>query len=358
MKNNYKYLYDILGSNITCDNHINFVELYEFGESTKKDITYTFFNDINIFVSAKFIPSDNKNNKEKIDKLEINIISPKSEKQYKLRYYKKFINRPNIKNVLSIDDIDTNKVSTIIRGSETFKITKENSLFEKHLFFAICEKGCVLCDIYDNNERLNRITVLFMLAVAYNTKTEYFLEHCYNTYSKNKSDTNEIIKFRESIYEFSLKYFFEFPVKEERHETIIIWKLISNTFFVKQKHDEINAQVLDLTKIIVQNQDKNKLNQEKEERERNEKLQQDKQEKDSKIQNNIAIIGLVIAFAPLIMDFVNLIIETCIKEYKDIFKIVAQLLFIIFGMLTIFKIFRSEYIQNKLSNFLHTKKNE
>ena len=165
MKNNYKYLYDILGSNITCDNHINFVELYEIGESTKKDITYTFFNDINILVSAKFIPSDNKNNKEKIDKLEINIISPKSEKQYKLHYYKKFINRPNIKNVLSIDDIDTNKVSTIIRGSETFKITKENSLFEKHLFFAICEKGCVLCDIYDNDERLDRITVLFILAV-------------------------------------------------------------------------------------------------------------------------------------------------------------------------------------------------
>ncbi len=352
MKNNYKYLYDILGSNITCDNHINFVELYEIGESTKKDITYTFFNDINILVSAKFIPSDNKNNKEKIDKLEINIISPKSEKQYKLHYYKKFINRPNIKNVLSIDDIDTNKVSTIIRGSETFKITKENSLFEKHLFFAICEKGCVLCDIYDNDERLNRITVLFMLAVAYNTKTEYFLEHCYNTYSKNKSDTNEIIKFRESIYEFSLKYFFELPVKEEKYETINIWLLIANALYVKQKYNEINKQVLDLTKIIVQNQ-------EKEARERNEKSQQDKQAQDSKIQNNIAIIGLVIAFAPLIMDFFNLIVDTCVSfEYNKIIKLIIQFILIIFGILTVIKILKSEYIQNKLSNFLHTKKNE
>ena len=46
------------------------------------------------------------------------------------------------------------------------------------------------------------------------------------------------------------------------------------------------------------------------------------------------------------------------EEYKDIIKIVVQLLLITFGILTVIKMLKSEYIQNKLNNFLHTKKNE
>ena len=356
MKNNYKYLHDILGSNIKSDKNINFTDFFknkgkkDDGSQLDNTIKYTFFADTNIFIKLNYIDEDNK---LKIDVSLKKQNSNNKDTLYTLHYYQHFLFKKNEQNdILTLDDIDIQKISKIIRNSKTFIPTDANSFFRSNLFFAICEKGFILCDTSsENTERLNRVVMLFILAIAYNLKIEKLLLQCAEIYDNSRDETDEITKFRESIFEFNLKYFFEFPVKEERHETMIIWKLISNTFFVKQKHDEVNAQVLDLTKIIVQNQ-------EKEEREKNEKSQQDKQAQDSKIQNNVAIIGLVIAFAPLIMDFVNLIIETCSKEYKDIIKIVVQLLLITFGILTVIKVLKSEYIQNKLNNFLHTKKNE
>ena len=132
--------------------------------------------------------------------------------------------------------------------------------------------------------------MLFLLALAYNARMDAFLKDSidiYNTYKSentNLSDTiyKRIIDFREYVYFFNLKYFFEFPVKQDRHELFEIWELISNTYLVKQKHDEINAQVSDLTKVITLNQNEKKLEEEKE-------FQERIQDRDKKFNKNISI---------------------------------------------------------------------
>lgn len=190
--------------------------------------------------------------------------------------------------------------------------------------------------------------MLFLLALAYNARMDAFLKDSidiYNTYKSentNLSDTiyKRIIDFREYVYFFNLKYFFEFPVKQDRHELFKIWELISNTYLVKQKHDEINAQVSDLTKVITLNQNEKKLEEEKE-------FQERIQDRDKKFNKNISLIGIVLAIAPILIDIVNLYI----KE-SDTFKRTVVYSLIIILLILIITIFC--YIP-KLFNFIWKK---
>ena len=197
-------------------------------------------------------------------------------------------------------------------------------------------------------DKFDRFLLLFLLALAYNARMDAFLKDSidiYNTYKSentNLSDTiyKRIIDFREYVYFFNLKYFFEFPVKQDRRELFKIWELISNTYLVKQKHDEINAQVSDLTKVITLNQNEKKLEEEKE-------FQERIQDRDKKFNKNISLIGIVLAIAPILIDIVNLYI----KE-SDTFKRTVAYSLIIILLILIITIFC--YIP-KLFNFIWKK---
>ena len=61
MKNNYRYLHDILGSNIESDKNTNFTEFFknkgkqDDGSQLDNTIKYTFFKDTDIFIKF-FVP--------------------------------------------------------------------------------------------------------------------------------------------------------------------------------------------------------------------------------------------------------------------------------------------------------------
>ena len=180
-----------------------------------------------------------------------------------------------------------------------------------------------------------------------------FLEAGEDIYDKNKENVQAIIDFRESIYAFNLKYFFEFPVKIDRAETLNIWKIISNNYFVKQKHDEINAQVLDLTNIIVKNQDKQKLEYEKKRREAEEKIKNEIQERDKTLQTKLTTIGLAIALAPILIDIANLIVEYIAFKQNiniNIAKILAPIAIVV--------ILLYPKIREKIFNLINGNENE
>lgn len=220
--------------------------------------------------------------------------------------------------------INEEKLSEEIRNSGTFIINGQNSYETKHTFFVVGDRTFILCskkrleEINESSQKYNKQTIdksdrfllLFLLALAYNARMDAFLKDSldiYNTYKSentNLSDTiyKRIIDFREYVYFFNLKYFFEFPVKQDRHELFKIWELMSNTYLVKQKHDEINVQVSDLTKVITFNQNEKRLEEEK-------NFQKQMQERDKKINTNITIIGFVLAIAPIVIEIVHTIFK-------------------------------------------------
>ncbi len=242
--------------------------------------------------------------------------------------------------------INKKKLSNEIRSSGTFEVNDQNSYETEHAFFVVGDRSFIFCskkrliedDEYTQSynqqtvEKFGKILLLFLLAIAYNAKMDAFLKESIEIYNEYKCDNTEMLDnsekykkikaFRESVYFFNLKYFFEFPVKQDRHEAFSLWQLISNTYLVKQKHDEINAQVADLTKIIVQNQNDKKMEEERE-------YQQQIKERDSKFEVNIAITGMVLAFAPILMEIINLYIKKEPAIYRTglyILIIVAALL--------------------------------
>lgn len=216
------------------------------------------------------------------------------------------------------------KLSKEIRNTGTFMINDQNSYETEHTFFVIGDKTFIFCSkkrLEETNmsaqqyneqtiDKFDRFLLLFLLALAYNARMDAFLKDSldiYNTYKSentNLSDTiyKRIIDFREYVYFFNLKYFFEFPVKQDRHELFKIWELISNTYLVKQKHNEINVQVSDLTKVITFNQNEKRLEEEK-------NFQKQMQERDKKINTNITIIGFVLAIAPIVIEIVHTIFK-------------------------------------------------
>ena len=99
--------------------------------------------------------------------------------------------------------------------------------------------------------------------------------------------------------------------------------------------------MLDLTNIIVKNQDKQKLEYEKERKEAEEKIQNEIQERDKTLQTNLAVIGLIIALAPILIDIANSIIEYFIfRENSQIVKIIVQIVIVILIVCLYFKIIK------------------
>lgn len=245
--------------------------------------------------------------------------------------------------------INKEKLSEEIRTSRTFIINGQNSYETKHTFFVVGDRTFILCskkrleEINESSQKYNKQTIdkfdrfllLFLLALAYNARMDAFLKDSldiYNTYKSentNLSDTiyKRIIDFREYVYFFNLKYFFEFPVKQDRHELFKIWELISNTYLVKQKHDEINAQVSALTKVITLNQNEKKLEEEK-------VYQNKMQKRDKEFEKNIAFTGMALAFAPIAIELVKLFLTD--EGSVETREVLAYIFIILLILLTLF----------------------
>lgn len=346
-KNQYKFLYDMLGSNIVVKDlsqnrsGYNKYQEIEIDPTKEQYLQYTFFNEINLYVKSKNMNQKDSANKEttenKITKIKFFIdtdiellkqkynecssvvnketddndnISEEGENYqfkrnyilYNVYYYQNIISNKNI------NEEELKIISKDLRNSYTLRSNGDNTYSTDDFFFIICERGFSVCDIKQNSRRFHRFMILYLLTVAYNIKMEKILEEGFELYNTGgKIDIREASKFIENIYAFNLKYFFEFPVKIDRQETLNIWKLMLNNYFVKQKHDEINNQVLDLTKIIIENKNNN-------------------------FQRNITLAGMVLAFAPIAIELVNVIF----KENEQVYK---MLIGYVIGYLLIFGIF-------------------
>lgn len=211
-------------------------------------------------------------------------------------------------NEIKIENIDIEQVSNDLRGYSTLRANNANSYLGRGFFFIICERGFAISDFNTkvNIRRFHNFVILFLLAIAYNLKMDDFLIQGAEVYNKHRDNIEEISDLQESIYAFNLQYFFENPVKIDRHQLYAIWSIISKNYNIKTKHDEVNTQVLELTNLL-------------------------ENRKSQAFNKNISLIGIVLAIAPILIDIANLYI----KESYIFKRFVAYSLIIILLILII-----------------------
>ena len=171
------------------------------------------------------------------------------------------------------------EISKTLRNSMTLQISKNNT-YDSDIKVVVCEKGFIWCNKYnfDNTNKFEMTLILFLIAISYNKKSTEILSDVSNSY-QGKS-YKEMIKTRDEIYDFDLKYFFENPVKQDRHQQYDIWKIIEKNYHIIDIHNEIKSRVVGLTNIIETN-GKNKKT------------------------DTLTIIGLVISIISLIISIFN-----------------------------------------------------
>lgn len=187
---------------------------------------------------------------------------------------------------IKMENIDIEQVSNDLRGYSTLRANNANSYLGRGFFFIICERGFAISDFNTkvNIRRFHNFVILFLLAIAYNLKMDDFLIQGAEVYNKHRDNIEEISDLQESIYAFNLQYFFENPVKIDRHQLYTIWSIISKNYNIKTKHDEVNTQVLELTNLL-------------------------ENRKSQAFNKNISLLGIVLATAPILTEIVNLLIE-------------------------------------------------
>lgn len=269
------------------------------GKNKGDSFLYTIFSSNEAYknesVTFKITISDLEISKEdnavyKKLKLDIKCVEPEYDEIFKVYFYDSIID----------DDL----ISLDIRNSKTFKFNENNTYRTEYFIFVVSENGFHLCDKSAANskdkysdltiERFDRFLNLYLLTLAYNIKMENFLEKGAELYTNNTQHINNIMDLRESIHAFDLQYFFENPVKMNRHETYKIWEMIFSKYKVKDKHDEVKMQVLSLTEILVKN--KEKLLEEKENNIR---------KREDKFHKNIAILGIYLAIIPIFIEILD-----------------------------------------------------
>lgn len=189
-------------------------------------------------------------------------------------------------NEIKIENIDIKQISNDLRGYSTLIANNANSYLGRGFFFIICERGFVISDINTkvNVRRFHNFVILFLLAIAYNLKMDDFLIQGAEVYNKHRDNIKEISDLQESIYAFNLQYFFENPVKIDRHQLYTIWSIIAKNYSIKTKHDEVNTQILELTNLL-------------------------ENRKSQAFNKNISLIGMALAFAPIAIELVNVIFK-------------------------------------------------
>ncbi|MDA3078003.1 hypothetical protein OFO07_03565 [Campylobacter sp. JMF_06 NA1] len=145
-----------------------------------------------------------------------------------------------------LSDID---VSKALRGSKTLKISDHNS-YDSDIKVVVCEKGFLWYDKcnFNNTNKFEKTLLLFLIALAYNKKSNEILRKVSKSYKNNSF--NEMINTRNEIYDFDLNCFFSNPVKQDRHQLYDIWSIIEKNYHVNDIHNEIKMQVVELTNLI------------------------------------------------------------------------------------------------------------
>lgn len=390
-KNQYKFLYDVLGNSIIVENLINedCSENNQKGNiliNPKKEqyLKFTFFNNfrdnskdniVTLYFKSRIIKDDpegdskkektkiyidtdtqhllrmfnkdiqnekNKNDKSKNNGSEtkdnseennnsVNNIIDEEDRKYilynlfygnkdvYLKYQKSSYNENEDDNV-NIENIDIEQISNDLRGYSTLKASNTNSYIGKSFFFIICERGFVVYDIWTDVRRYHNIAILFLLAIAYNLKMDDFLKNGAELYNKHRYDIEKIIELQESIHAFNLQFFFGTPVKMDRHRLCSLWNIIAENYNIKTKHDEVNTQVLELTKLL-------------------------ENRKSQTFNTNIALIGIILAVAPFVIE----ITKFFIKESDIAGKLIVYLSTIIIAIITLMR----SFIWRKIKNILN-----
>ena len=175
------------------------------------------------------------------------------------------------------------EISQILRNSSTLKIDESNCYERKHMKVVFAEKGFTLCKMkekYDLQANFDRVLLQFLLSLAYNTYTEQLINEVTEAY--NKSNYDDMIRLRDEIYAFGLKSFFHNPVKQNRHESFELWNIISRTYYVAIKHNEMKSQIADLTGVIET------------------KYKDEQEAKSKRLEKILGIIGFLLALTSLI----------------------------------------------------------
>jgi len=246
----HKFLYESVLNEIKCF------------KNEEEGITYyKFFNNITfIILSAE-------------DKISVDSIKVFGSDNIGDVYYSHFFDK---------DQLD-DEISISLRNSSTLKIDNENSYNSKNMRVVFAEKGFVLCNktqTYDLSDNFDRLLLLFLLSLAYNSYTEVLINDVTKAY--NSSDYKKMIELRNEIYSFGLKCFFHNPVKQNRHETFNLWNLISENYYVNIKHHEMKSQVADLTGVIES------------------KYKDIEHKKSKRLEKTLSIFGFIIAITSLI----------------------------------------------------------
>lgn len=154
----------------------------------------------------------------------------------------------------STENLSDEEISQKLRGSKTLKISEQNTYHnDNDIKVVVCEKGFIWCNQHTafeekKLERFEMTLKLFLIAIAYNQKSTEILDSVSSSYQSKSY--KKMIEIRDEIYGFDLNYFFENPVKQDRHQQYDIWKIIQQNYHVIELHNEIKSRVVGLTNII------------------------------------------------------------------------------------------------------------
>lgn len=160
-------------------------------------------------------------------------------------------------------DLEEIAISQNLRSSKTLKITDINCYDNDDIKVVFSEKGFLVANKMNvsNEDKFERVTILYMLSLAYKIKAENLLQEVSKAYTKKSFE--KMINLKDDIYAFDLNCYFFNPVLQSRHQVFTIWQIVSKYYFVEEVYLEIKTQVSDLTKIIEQHQKDKKEQREK-----------------------------------------------------------------------------------------------
>lgn len=214
---------------------------------TKKELSHKF-----LYSSLKkeiFEYTDNKNIEEKIYDF-FGVYFLLTNEDTKNIKFKPIDGKDEYKAYYVDKNLEDSEISQKLRDSNTLKITDKNFYDNDDIKAIFSEKGFLVCSKMDcqNEKKFERITILYILALAYIIKAQNLLQDVSQAY-KDKS-FEKMINLKDDIYAFDLNCYFFNPVLQNRHQVFNIWQIISKCYFVKDVYFEIKTQVSDLTKII------------------------------------------------------------------------------------------------------------
>lgn len=205
---------------------------------------YTFANKISFIVAANEDISINKLDKYKFNKYNgIELID-------EAVTYGCYHNKDYYDNDLEHENNNQDKVFADALNKfpdrHSLKESKRRALKLNRARIFFSQRGFYLQDSYD--DRLDRLLLLFILALSYNYYNEYMIDEL-NELSKN-NQLRKMIAIRDQFLKYNLFVYYNNPVKQHNYEVYEIWNNISDVYNVHTIHNEVKSQLSELVDII------------------------------------------------------------------------------------------------------------